>query len=464
LVQESFANRQDCIELGQTCVEICCVLDRGTKGKEAEHLNQLTYGAPHLRTVAEIERNVQKQSKRNAASRLFHAKNDKDKIAGWVSDLNKILQIFRTELAIDTNVTASGTHKIVSDTHDYTRCLTSASSVSGESPPQPPRACFGRDELVEEVVGLAESLEPFALIGAGGIGKTSIALKVLHHDRIKKRFGDNRRFIRCDKFPASLPHFLNRLSKVIGAGIENPEDLTSLQSFLSSKDMILVLDNAESILDPQGTDAREIYETVQELSRFNNICLGITSRITTVPPHFKRPTISTLSTEAACDIFYTIYENGGRSEVISDLIKQLDFHALSITLLATTASHNVWDYTRLAEEWNAQRAQVLQTDYNESLAATIELSLASPTFRKLGPHARDLLEVIAFLPQGIDEKNLDWLFSTIPNRKNIFNKFCVLSLTSRSNNFITMLAPIRDHLRPQDPSLSPLLCVTKDHY
>jgi hypothetical protein len=44
-VQESFANRQDCIELGQTCVEICCVLDRGTKGKGAEHLNQLVRDA-----------------------------------------------------------------------------------------------------------------------------------------------------------------------------------------------------------------------------------------------------------------------------------------------------------------------------------------------------------------------------------------------------------------------------------
>ena len=228
--------------------------------------------------------------------------------------------------------------------------------------------------------------------------------------------------------------------------------------------MFIVLDNAESILDPQGTDAREIHASVKELSQFRNICLCITSRISNVPPHCKRLEIPTLSMEAARNIFYSIYGDGDWSGIIDNLLQCLDFHALSISLLATTASDNMWDLDRVAKEWDERRGQILRTDYNESLAATIELSLTSPTFRALGPNARDLLGVVAFFPRGIDEKNLDWLFPTIPDRKHIFDKFSALSLTYRNNGFITMLAPIQDYLCPQDPKSSQFLCATKDHY
>ena len=96
---------------------------------------------------------------------------------------------------------------------------------------------------------------------------------------------------------------------MIGAGVENPEDLAPLRPFLSSRKIFIIFDNIELILDPEGTDSEEILAAVDELCQFDQICLCITSRITAVPQHCKHPKIPTSSIEATWDIFYGIYSD-----------------------------------------------------------------------------------------------------------------------------------------------------------
>jgi len=67
-------------------------------------------------------------------------------------------------------------------------------------------------------------------------------------------------------------------------------------------------------------------------------------------------------------------------------------------------------------------------------------------------------------PLGVDENDIDWLFPTIVGRKNIFDKFCVLSLVYRNDGFVIMLSPIRDYPSPKDRGSAPLLCSAKILY
>ena len=94
--------------------------------------------------------------------------------------------------------------------------------------------------------------------------------------------------------------------------------------------------------------------------------------------------------------------------------------------------------------------------HNSSLTTAVELSLASPLFRQLGPDARAVPEVIAFFPQGIDGRNVKWLFPMVPDRAEFLYAFGMLSLTYWDIWFITMLAPLQDHLHPMGPKLPPL--------
>jgi hypothetical protein len=229
-----------------------------------------------------------------------------------------------------------------------------------------------------------ENLTPIALIGAGGIGKTSIALTVLHHHRIKQRFGENRRFIRCDQFPATVTHLLNRLSKVTGAGVENPEDLTPLSVPIFKGDAHRPRQRRIHSR-PTGNGRREDLRLVEELSRLETICLCITSRISTVPPECEIIDVPTLSTNAARDIFYSIYKKREQSNLISNILEQLDFHPLSITLLATVAHQNRWSTDRLAREWERRRTSVLQTSITRASLPRSNFHSPLPCSKTLAP-------------------------------------------------------------------------------
>jgi predicted ATPase len=81
--------------------------------------------------------------------------------------------------------------------------LTSRNRISNPFPPSqpvPPEIFFGRDDLVSDYASLIVRNEQtrLAILGSGGIGKTSTALHVLHHQDIVNRYRDRRYFVGCD--------------------------------------------------------------------------------------------------------------------------------------------------------------------------------------------------------------------------------------------------------------------------
>ena len=114
--QDTMSNEQDYVDLGLSCAQICKALQRGMDGKSLNDLsksvcdaiNQLTtwvevlinvscplaYHNLDRRTVAEIQGEVLKRGGRGRVSRFLHSRDDKDVIAAWKSDLNRLLHVF----------------------------------------------------------------------------------------------------------------------------------------------------------------------------------------------------------------------------------------------------------------------------------------------------------------------------------------------------------------------------------
>ena len=86
------------------------------------------------RTISEIEKNIIKRGKRNPVSRHFHARDDKEAIAAWGLELNRILRVFKVrfiasvspsltfglqvEFGVNAYRSVSGVHRDIADRYN----------------------------------------------------------------------------------------------------------------------------------------------------------------------------------------------------------------------------------------------------------------------------------------------------------------------------------------------------------
>jgi AAA+ superfamily predicted ATPase len=117
--------------------------------------------------------------------------------------------------------------------------------------PSEPKIFFGREsETVAIIQSFRQENNPrIAILGAGGMGKTSLARAILHHPEVTARYEQTRIFVACDTVTTSV-----QLAGLIGAhiGLKPGKDLTRpvVQHLLCSAPSLLILDNLETVWEP----------------------------------------------------------------------------------------------------------------------------------------------------------------------------------------------------------------------
>ncbi|KAJ7765750.1 P-loop containing nucleoside triphosphate hydrolase protein, partial [Mycena metata] len=334
--------------------------------------------------------------------------------------------------------------------------------------PAEPKIFHGRDNEIADVLKLFKEESPrIAILGAGGMGKTSLSKVVLHHSDIATKYHANRFFITCDGSTNKV-----ELANIIGAhlGLKPGKNITQsvLRHLSSAPPTFLVLDNLETLWDPVES-RKEIEEFLSLLTDIPSLALMITMRGAERPSQVKwtRPfllPLQPLAQEAAQRMFFEIADDGHSLEEVNQVLGLSDNMPLVINLLAHLVDTE--GCSTILSRWKTEKTSLLSEGYNKRLnfELSISLSLSSSRITSM-PRSRDLLSLLSILPNGLSDVELKQ--TKFPIKDVLGCKAALLRTAlayTDNHKRLKVLVPIREYIQNLLPATDSMIRPLFKHF
>jgi len=242
------SNQEDCLRLAERATEIFYAIVNQTAERKENIPEELCQGINQLAlTLESINDFIRRQTPRTFISKMWTYGGDMDVIKRSNIQLDNALSLFQLKAQIAIQRKLEVLRLLMEDRGIDGKSSTSpASNALGSSylPPKP-SIFYGREEVIDKIVKsiVMQDSANIAVLGPGGVGKTSLSLIILHHLSIIECFGPNRWFIQCEG--SFTPQ---GLVSAIASRLDLSGDMLfeRIILFFETQRTILVLDNFES--------------------------------------------------------------------------------------------------------------------------------------------------------------------------------------------------------------------------
>ncbi|KAJ7142591.1 hypothetical protein C8R44DRAFT_725928 [Mycena epipterygia] len=488
-VQNVKRNKEQCVQLMENIHEILhAIINLHMKSETAGDLSPaiLDHVGNFTETLHKIHTFIEAQQDRNRFTHFFRQSEMNILRKGCFEGLEEAVKSFtvgagfylaesiaewqqRTQkmhqelLELVANLSDGSTSDTVSSIYPNTAGLTTSSTSFSLLPAQP-KIFHGRQaELTDIVTSLTQQSACIAILGAGGMGKTSLAKAAPHHPDVATKY-ETRLFIAAESATTSI-----ELASLIGShlGLKPEKDLTKpvIQHLSTGPSCLLVLDNLETPWEPLESRGG-VEEFLSLLTDIQQLALIITMRGAERPAKvrwthpFLGP-LKPLSYDAARQTFIEIADDCHDSKDIDKLLQLTDNMPLAVDLIAHLVDYE--GSSSVLARWETEKTVLLSVGHDKgaSLDASIAMSLASPRMAS-HPGAKDLLSLLSILPDGLSDFELGHCNLSIKDILACRAILLQISMAYHDNkNRLKLLVPIREHIKnfyPPSPLLFHPLC------